>query len=508
MDNEDLPLHSHIEHDDELLKRSLVKVSFAASGIHKNLDNELQKLRQIIRAEADNESIHQQVEAIAQALMVVDDEAKKQKSQLTPDELLQSLSIQLGADLPEFSTKINRVLTDNKKQPFIATFSKLIQLFPALSGAKPAGFFARLFSKPVVQANVSNTNDELIPRVTVSLNRILTQLSALNPSTEKIAAINNKIESMSSVDDIPSVFQSVFSQIFDISAAEQLRFETFLKSLNAKLDSVQLIISNNHENQISGNSAGQLLDQQVRSQVKTLQEKSASIDNIEELKHVVEDRVEEMLTNLDTYKIDMENFVEKNSEQMKDLNTELSSSRTDIEKLQEQLKEQKHLAETDPLTGLPNRYSFQRLIQGEYTRWRRYRQPLTIAIADVDNFKVVNDSLGHSLGDKVLISIADLFSSALRETDHVARYGGEEFIFIMPETTLTQATKAVNKLRQQIASHKFNFDGESLSITVSFGVAEFEDNDTIDDVIERSDKALYRAKDKGRNQVCCELKAV
>ncbi len=508
MDNEDLPMQTpaSIDSDNELLKRSLVKVSFVAAGIHKNLDNELQKLRQVIRADASDESIHQQVEAIAQALMQVDDEVQNQKTQMTPEHLLQGLSLQLSADLPEFSAKISNLISENEKQPFISTFSKLIQLLPALSGAEPRGFFARLFSKPSTPTIVENNHQDLLPRVSHTLNRMLTQLNSLNATPERISKLNQQIENLSNVDDIPQLFQSLCSEIFDISAAEQQRFESFLKSLNAKLDSVQLIINSSHENQLANTSASQLLDKQVRSQVQNLHETTKSINKIEDLKHVVEDRVEEMLSNLDTYKVELDSFVEKNSVQMQQLTSELTSSRSDIEKLHQQLKEQKHLAETDQLTGLPNRYSFQRLIEGEYSRWRRYRQPLTVAIADVDHFKVVNDSFGHSLGDKVLISIAKIFSNALRETDMVARYGGEEFIFIMPETTLTQATKAVNKLRQQIAKNSFAIDDEKLSVTVSLGVAEFEDNDTIDDVIERADKALYRAKEKGRNQVCCELK--
>jgi len=504
MDNEDLPLQNINKSTSELLKRCLVKVSFVAAGIHKDLDQELQKLREVIRADASDESIHQQVEAISQALMVVDDESESIKAQLTPEDLLRGLSQQLSADLPEFSTKISAVISDHKKQPFIATFSKLIQLFPALGGTKPAGFLSRLFSKPKQQSKTQH--QDLIPRVTHTLNRMLTQLNSLNATPESLDKISQQIEILSNVDEIPNLIQLVCSEIFDISAAEQNRFETFLKSLNAKLDSVQLILSSNQKNQQADNSASELLDKQVRSEVENLHQTAASTENLEDLKQVVEGRVESMLSNLDNYRVDHDIFVKQNSNQLKLMNSELVSSRSDIEHLQQQLKEQKHLAETDQLTGLPNRYSFQRLIEGEYSRWRRYRQPLTVAIADIDHFKVVNDSFGHNLGDKVLIGVAKMFSNALRETDSVARYGGEEFIFIMPETTLVQATKAVNKLRQKIASKAFKLDGELIEITVSLGVSEFEDNDTVVDVIERADKALYRAKDKGRNQVCCELK--
>jgi len=125
-------------------------------------------------------------------------------------------------------------------------------------------------------------------------------------------------------------------------------------------------------------------------------------------------------------------------------------------------------------------------------------------MGDIDLFKQINDTHGHIAGDTALKDTAQLLQKELRGTDFIARFGGEEFVILMPETDLTAATKATNKIRKSVQDHTVHEGVANFKLTISFGVASFQGDDSFKDVLARADKALYRAKSKGRNQVCVE----
>ena len=163
------------------------------------------------------------------------------------------------------------------------------------------------------------------------------------------------------------------------------------------------------------------------------------------------------------------------------------------------------LAHTDALTHLPNRRALITKLVAEVERVRRYNAPLTVLMIDVDHFKLVNDTYGHLAGDCVLTELALLLQRTARSVDTVARYGGEEFVIGMPETGLAGAMAFADRLRARIESHSFDVGkGRSIHITVSIGVAEFPQSkvETAEDLLDAADRALYRAKEAGRNLVC------
>jgi diguanylate cyclase len=122
-------------------------------------------------------------------------------------------------------------------------------------------------------------------------------------------------------------------------------------------------------------------------------------------------------------------------------------------------------------------------------------------VLDIDFFKRVNDSYGHKAGDRVLQLVARALRERLRATDFIARFGGEEFVILLPETNVDNARSVLDSMRGHIAELPFHFRGEPVSVTFSAGLAEFDGDDDEDDVFDRADKALYLAKDSGRDQV-------
>jgi len=178
---------------------------------------------------------------------------------------------------------------------------------------------------------------------------------------------------------------------------------------------------------------------------------------------------------------------------------------SDITERVQLYQEVKRLANQDVLTGCFNRRYFMELAAQEIQRSMRYKRPLSLLMVDIDHFKNVNDRYGHQIGDQVLCNLVLLCQKQLRTIDTLGRYGGEEFVVLMPETASEGAMVASVRLLEKIAEMKINTSAGSLSITVSMGLAcldrGFDETNTLDTLIQCADKALYAAKDAGRNRV-------
>lgn len=153
---------------------------------------------------------------------------------------------------------------------------------------------------------------------------------------------------------------------------------------------------------------------------------------------------------------------------------------------------------TDRLTKLYNRHKLDTALEEEVTRFKRYKKPFCAVIIDADHFKVVNDTHGHQVGDDVLIKLANIIKESTRESDFAGRWGGEEFLILSIETTDQNALILAEKLRKTVENADFTPVDK---VTVSIGIAEFRENETIANFINRADKALYEAKQSGRNKV-------
>ncbi len=171
---------------------------------------------------------------------------------------------------------------------------------------------------------------------------------------------------------------------------------------------------------------------------------------------------------------------------------------TKYKQLQDKLIE---LSMKDPLTGLYNRRFFEKKFEEERERCKRFSKTFSIIMLDIDDFKKINDTYGHNVGDEVLINIANTIMKRIRKIDIAARWGGEEFVILLPETGLRDASFVAEDIRVSIEKIKVS---KVKKITASFGVAEYRDGDNLYKLINRADEQLYKAKKNGKNQVCYE----
>ena len=177
---------------------------------------------------------------------------------------------------------------------------------------------------------------------------------------------------------------------------------------------------------------------------------------------------------------------------------ELTDRAVELEKIQEQLR---LLAMTDPLTGISNRRYFMSQVSEEFERTKRYGEPFSLMVIDIDNLKEVNDTYGHEAGDEVIRSFAKYCLTRLRSVDQFARIGGDEFILLLVQTSREKAKEVAVRLISGIEGLEIPTKKKSIHITVSIGLTTSDDFLSVEELIKRADMALYKAKNGGRNQV-------
>ena len=172
-----------------------------------------------------------------------------------------------------------------------------------------------------------------------------------------------------------------------------------------------------------------------------------------------------------------------------------------IDELQQELDKASRLVRHDQLTGALNRRGLEEIFASEAARSNRRRTPLSVALLDIDNFKKLNDSLGHGAGDAALVHLVSVIRGTLRPNDTLARFGGEEFIILLSDTALADANTALVRLQRELTRRYFLNNNEKILITFSAGLTELRGDDTLASVTQRADEAMYTAKKTGKNRV-------
>ena len=187
--------------------------------------------------------------------------------------------------------------------------------------------------------------------------------------------------------------------------------------------------------------------------------------------------------------------------ELNDMREHAQSTEMEIARLHQELDRLSTQARHDALTGALNRKGLDEALAREIANVRRKGMALCMALLDIDNFKKINDTLGHTTGDMALVHLAQVARSAMRPQDTLARYGGEEFVILLPDTTLAQGIEAMTRLQRELTKNFFLTGNEKLLITFSAGVAQLEQDEDGTAAIRRADKAMYMAKRSGKNRV-------
>lgn len=540
-------------HQIDLLKRCMVRVSLAADGIDPELDAAMGMLRDAMRQDLNTtqlETVGSQVEG--SVLELDKRKASNNDELLTQFDLLvkQLLSLEpprkVKNSLKRFQKTLEPVLESTYlKAVTLAEYAELQAniletAFPEGKQIEKSGFFKKLFSADEAQPSVAaasvqetdfgdpqefeleeNQAESAPERETGGKEAVLAAPEAdaikermggilltmldllyIPPSWEKKEDfIRQKIARGIHWPEIPDTLSEIVSLVNNSTNQMQKDTEVFLQNLNMRLCDIQDFLAENQHRAEQKQASGEHLDKVVKGHIKDISQRLDSGVNFGELKGSIEQHLDRIMDEIDIYKKQENNIDEETLESVKALTSRIEMLEKEARVIRDSYVEAKEQAYTDTLTNLPNRLAYEKRSLQEYSRWQRYHNPLSVAVCDLDLFKRINDSYGHTAGDKVLKKTADIFRKSLRNTDFICRFGGEEFVILLAETPLEQAKLAMEKLRNSIEESPFHFRGERVAITVSIGISAFTQGDGLEKVFERADKAVYDAKDQGRNRV-------
>lgn len=222
-------------------------------------------------------------------------------------------------------------------------------------------------------------------------------------------------------------------------------------------------------------------------------QKLGGASSLADLGHILEDIM------LDTRTI--QDSALRSHQELLEARKQADEAEARIKQLEQELQEVSEMVHEDQLTGVLNRRGMDETFERELNRADRNKAPLCVGLLDIDNFKKLNDTLGHQAGDQALIHLATVIKDCLRPADTVARYGGEEFVIILPDTPLKEGVEAVERLQRELTKKFFLNNNERILVTFSAGVALRNDGEDQEEIVGRADKAMYIAKKTGKNRV-------
>ena len=532
-----------------LLQRILVRVSLAAENVSERLDDELNGLRSAIRnASAEDNDLEDRLKRIDKLILASDESKQQNTSQIVQilDQLIeQLLVIKLPRKQKHALKKLSKSLS--KKASKLQAYPGILSEYAALQASvlqeivqpqeKEQGFFSRILGgnrQELVADESGNiqeqseagleleTDEETIEaeeiapgfssvarHIRQTLTNLLDQLSFPQSAHRDVAKLRDQIENELVWYELGPTLDDVASLVLSVVGKGQRDFESFLKSLDERLSKVQGFLIESQKVDSKWKTKNQAFDQVVRDQVDGISQKIDTSVDLDELKDSISKHLDSIYQAVDQHDSDGQQFENDKQEEVKALQERINAMEQETAYIRKRLKEERGKALRDSLTNLPNREAYDERFELELERWKRYQKPTTLVVADIDLFKRINDNYGHLSGDKVLQIIAKELRNRVRKTDFVARYGGEEFVIILPETDIETAALVIEKVRDMVGRLPFHFRDENIQITMSFGLIEFKDGCSAEDVIdiqqsilfERADKALYRAKKNGRNRV-------
>lgn len=332
--------------------------------------------------------------------------------------------------------------------------------------------------------------------------QLLEQLGLPDAFEARIESLQQRLEQeggchpVEALRDIADMVSDMRSQL----QREKQEIEEFLQQLTDRLQDVDSFVNGSEGERQEAYEHGRQLGEAVQAQVRGIESDVREASDMEALKQTVQSRIDAIVEHVDQHRRAEELRNEAADARVQDLQHRLRQMEDEATELRERVRQQRSKALTDALTGVPNRLAWDERVRQEVARWKRFRTPLALLVWDVDYFKRINDEYGHKAGDKVLRVIADLLAENIRETDFLARFGGEEFTMLVTGAGVEDVRKVAEKLRDAIENCGFHYRGQNVPITISCGIAEFTEGETVEQVFDRADKALYQAKQDGRNR--------
>jgi len=473
------------------LLRLISRLCVATAGLDPQLDPHLKRLREAARSQS-SERLVTQAAAFGDALLKVQDERAR-------GDLLARLldASPLPAKRVKAAIKLWRRLAEAPGKASDEELDRLAGLLFGEAGSGDAAAAERggILSRLLQRGGAESPN--------ALLRQVLSSIHWPAGSEEQVARLQQSLG-----EDAPEdAWVEVVRRIGDMaaSALDRARHDAeassvFLAQLTQRIEAIDQYMQGESARRRAARESGVRLGRAVSDEVGGL---SASMDeggDLEGLRRQVIGALDRIQQHVATHlrseaarDLDAEQELTRLRQQMQALEEETFALRRQVEQTRQQ-------AMRDPLTGLPNRRALEARLDEELARRRRFGTPLALVVYDVDDFKQINDTFGHKAGDRALALIGRILSESLRETDFIARYGGEEFVALLPGADREAALKVADLMRRQVAEAGMHSHNKPVKITLSGGVAVAGEAETPEQLFERADEAMYRAKRAGKNR--------
>lgn len=484
----------------QLLERSLGRLACVSQGIEPVLDIKLQALRQELRSDKDVHRISDILENIQHCINKMDENLQGVEASELLKQLLLSLPIPV-----DFQSRVDNLLIQLKSASNQQARKLLPDLVTLLENiiSNDSGTLVNETYRPSLLQKLGITKFD--NEISLLLCSLIDKVQLPEEFHQQLEEVRHQLESLQRKRYWPEIIDALTSLINSFVAQAQLQqieYRAFLSMLGEQINELDELLRLNVKDDEEAFNQRQIIGEYVDASLEDLRTQFDVTSEPRVLKAIIRERLSALSVAVEQYrKADQSRYYQSQLE-IKNLTDRLQVLEVETKSLKEGIRKAHEMVRKDPLTGISNRQALMDALETEYIRWQRYQHPLSIVIWDIDNFKQINDGLGHLAGDRILTKIADILSISTREIDFVARFGGEEFVGIFPGTALQETLQLADKIRKEISNTPFVYDGSPVSITVSAGVATFHADDTTEKVFKRADEALFKAKKRGRN-VCC-----
>ena len=454
------------------LKRVIGRLCLAARGRNEPLDTELRRVSDLVRGRGDLTALEGSLEPLTRAIASLD-EASMESSGATTT----SRALSLGGYVPQ--PPVETTITSRRIEPTL--------------------------TMPAPPPQCIDLEDEE-SKVRALIEAVLDRLSRLPELRPALSDLVRRSKESISPEEFAEGLERVARLISDQRTSlvrERKEVEDLLQQMDSRLAEIAGYLASDSADQKSAQASTQQFDLMLTNEVRNLTDEMHSAPDLGSLRSRVQGRLEIITNHLQDFRLRESARVAAQLDRTQRMRVRVTALEQEIHGLHKSLQEEQSLRLVDALTGIPNRASYDDRVRLEFMRWQRDNAPVSVLAWDIDHFKEINDTYGHSAGDKVLKVIAQYLAQQVRGTDFVARYGGEEFVMILIGTDAAQALVAADKIRLGVQNIGFHFHNKPVTVTASCGIAAFRNEDTPEGVFDRADRALYRAKDGGRN--CCRV---
>ena len=473
-------LERNWDRQEQVLRKAINRLSITAKGLSPRLDSLLATIQQHCKQKKD-EMLANDLDRLSQVLNEVDspDAGEQYQWNEFAFDLSRRFEVpdQHRAELDQLKDRMPQMAADQALTQIAELINRLIRT----DNATPDSVAS------------SELLDELIERVASTFG----SNEALERIRGEVAEAEGELDWRAYLDQI---VQQLRVLVRDINQ-DKAKLESLVVDVSQQLRDISNLLNEEQQQHVAGRQETMHLKSAMDQSVADMHQEITRGTDIDQLKSVLG-------ANLDRIRHDLKEFVEHDNQRYehaeqrnRDLQQSLSKMEQESSELRRQIEDNRKKLMYDALTGVRNRLSYEEMLDQELARYARYQETFSFALFDIDHFKQINDNFGHHAGDNALRIVAMMMAKHIRKTDFLFRIGGEEFALVLPKTTLDLAAPVVEEIRKAVGESVFHYKSKRVEVSMSAGLTEVTPVDDATSIYQRADKAMYAAKNSGRDRM-------